>query len=278
MLNAANSILGFRFPRTAVVSAIARRDFLLLRSYRLAFALDTFFGVLELAAYFFISRTFGDVSSASLQGAPSYFAFAAVGLILGAVMYATSAAVASRLREEQLTGTLEALTTQPLSSLELCVGLVSFPFAFASLRASLYLIVASFWMHLDVSHTSWPGVAATLIGAAFALAPVGILAAALVLLVKRGLVVVGILVSTMGLLGGAVFPISVLPDWLEWAGRAMPVRFAFDGVRAALFTGHGWEHDAVALLAFGAALAPIALAAFALAFRHAKKAGTVSEY
>jgi ABC-2 type transport system permease protein len=277
-LNAASGESPFRFPRTAVVRAIAWRDFLVVRSYRLSLASQTVFGVLDLAVYFFISKTLGGVSSASLQGAPSYFAFAAVGIILGAVVDATSVSVASRLREEQLTGTLEAVTTQPLTPLELCAGLVSFPFVFASLRAALYLIVASFWMHLDVSRTSWPGVAATLAAAAFALAPVGIHAGAVDLLVKRGDGGVGGLVYLMAILGGAVFPISVLPDWLEWVGRAMPVRFAFDGVRAALFEGNGWGHDVLALVAFAAALTPVALAAFALALRRAKKAGTVSEY
>jgi ABC-2 type transport system permease protein len=277
-LNAAKGALTLRLPRTAVLRAIARRDFLVVRSYRLSLASQTVFGVLDLVVYFFISETFGGFDSASLQGAPSYFAFAAVGVILGAVVDATSVSVASRLREEQLTGTLEAVTTQPLTPVELCTGLVSFPFLFAALRAGLYLVVASFWMDLDVSHTSWPGVAATLIGAAFALAPIGILAAALVLVVKRGVVLAGALVYAMTILGGALFPISVLPDWLEWLGKAMPVRFAFDGVRDALFTGQGWGPDALALFAFGVALAPVALAAFALALRHAKKAGTVSEY
>jgi ABC-2 type transport system permease protein len=277
-LTAASSASRSRFPSTAVVSAIAWRDFLVVRSYRLSLASETVFGVLDLAVYFFISTTLGGVGSVSLQGAPSYFAFAAVGLILGAVVDATSVSVASRLRQEQQTGTLEALTTQPLTPLELCVGLVSFPFVFASLRAALYLIVASFWMHLDVSHTSWPGVAATLIGAAFALAPIGILAGAVVLLVKRGVVIVGGLVYAMAILGGALFPIAVLPDWLEWLGRVMPVRFAFDGVRAALFTGRDWGDDMLALFAFGAALTPVALAAFALALRRAKKTGTISEY
>ena len=69
-----------------------------------------------------------------------------------------------------MTGTLEALTTQPLTPLALCLGLVCFPFAFASFNAAIFLIVASFWMDLDVSETSWPGVAATLIAAGLALA------------------------------------------------------------------------------------------------------------
>ena len=277
-MTAPTSASSFRFPSTAAVSAIARRDFLVIRSYRLALGLDVFFGVLDLTIYFFISRTFEGATSVPLHGAPSYFAFAAVGLILGAVIDATSVSVSSRLREEQLTGTLEALTTQPLTRLELCVGLVSFPFLFASLRAALYLSLATFWMDLDVSRTSWAGVAAMLVCAAFALAPLGIVAGAVVLVVKRGVLLVGMLVSAMAILGGAVFPIAVLPGWLEWAGRAVPFRFAFDGVRTALFQGHGWEHDALALLAFGVALAPLAFGLFALAFRHAKKAGTLSEY
>ena len=277
-MNAAVSGSSFRFPSRAVVSAIARRDFLVIRSYRLAFGLDVFFGVFDLAIYFFISRTFAGATSASLHGAPSYFAFAAVGLIVGAVIDATSVSVSSRLREEQLTGTLEALTAQPLTRLELSVGLVSFPFVFASLRAALYLLVASFWMDFDVSRTSWPGVAAMLVCAAFAFAPLGIVAGAVVLVVKRGVLLVGMLMSAMAILGGAVFPIAVLPGWLEWAGRAVPFRFAYDGVRAALFQGRDWEVDALALVAFGVALAPIALGLFALAFRQTKNAGTMSEY
>jgi ABC-2 type transport system permease protein len=277
-LNAASSASSLRFPRTAVLRAIGRRDFLVVRSYRLLLASLMLFGALDLAVYFFISETFEGSSSESLQGAPSYFAFAAVGVILGLVVDATSVNVASRLREEQLTGTLEAVTTQPLTPLELCLGLVSFPFLFASLRAGIYLIAAVFLMDLDVSDTSWPGMAAMLAGAAFALAPVGIFAAALVLVFKRGAALAGWLVYAMTILGGALFPISVLPGWLEWAGRVMPVRFAFDGVRAALFTGQGWGDDVLALLAFGAALTPIALVAFALALGRAKKSGTISEY
>jgi ABC-2 type transport system permease protein len=99
-----------------------------------------------------------------------------------------------------------------------------------------------------------------------------------VLVVNRGVLLVGMLMSAMAILGGAVFPIAVLPGWLEWAGRAVPFRFAFNGMRAALFQGRAWEHDALTLLAFGVALAPLALGLFALAFRHAKRAGTVSEY
>src|SRR5205085_1461484 len=122
-----------------VVRALARRDFLTTRSYRLTFVLDVFYGVVELAVYFFISHALGDVGPESLHGAPSYFAFAAVGVIMAALLAAGTASIAANLRQEQLAGTMEVLAAQPMTAPELCVGMVSFPFAYASVRAVLYL-------------------------------------------------------------------------------------------------------------------------------------------
>ncbi|MDX6401097.1 MAG: hypothetical protein QOF27_1703, partial [Gaiellaceae bacterium] len=74
--------LTFRFRplRGQVLKAMVLRDVGVTRSYRLAFVLDVFFGVLNLAMFFFISRTFANVHGADLHGAPSYFAFASVGI------------------------------------------------------------------------------------------------------------------------------------------------------------------------------------------------------
>jgi len=144
--------------RTAI-AALIRRDKLIITSYRLSYVLELFLGIVNLAMYFFISRTFEDLSSSDLGGAPTYFAFAAVGVIMGAVLDATSSSVGYRIREEQVTGTLEAISTAPITPLELCVGLVGFPFFFASARAAFYLLVAAILMDLDVGSTSWIGLA-----------------------------------------------------------------------------------------------------------------------
>ena len=133
-------------------------------------------------------------------------------------------------------------------------------------------------MDLDVSDTSWPGVAATLVAAAFALAPIGILAGAIVLLVKRGVVVVGGLVYAMTILGGSLSDLG--PSRLGSNGSAAPCPFGSHSTAPAppSSRGKGGHMTRLALLAFGAALAPVALAVFALALRRAKKAGTISEY
>lgn len=266
-------------PRGAgAVAAFVRRDFAIARSYRLTFLLDAAYGVLQVAIYYFISETFDGAGAGSLQGAPSYFAFAAVGLILGLVVDAASEGVAYRIREEQLSGSLEALVTQPLSALQLCLGMVGFPFVFAMARAVLYLFVAGVWMDLDLARTSLVGLAVVLVATASAVAALGIVSAAVVLVFKRGEVLAGMVLFGMTMLGGSVFPVSELPGWLEPLGRVVPLRFAFDGARDALFLGEGWAADAAVLLLFSALALPLAIWLFGRALAAARRAGTMAQY
>ena len=172
-MSAAAAPSSFRFPSGAAIAAIAARDYRIKRSYRLAFGLDVAYGGLELVLYYFVSKVVGEVDPASLAGAPNYFAFAAVGLVIGAVLSATTASVANAARQEQLTGTLEVIAAQPVTPLELSVGMVGFPLAFASARAVVYLAVAALFMHLDVSKTSWFGVVVTLAATAVGMVPSG---------------------------------------------------------------------------------------------------------
>jgi ABC-type multidrug transport system permease subunit len=263
---------------SGAIAAFVGRDFAIARSYRLAFMLDACYGLLQVAIYFFISRTFEGATAPSLQGAPSYFAFAAVGLILGLVVDAASEGIAYRIREEQLSGSLEALVTQPVRALELCLGMVGFPFLFAMARAVAYLVIAGVWMDLDLARTSFVGLLVMLVTTSTAVAALGIVSAAVVLVLKRGEILAGMVLFGMTMVGGSVFPIAELPDWLEPLGRIVPLRFAFDGARDALFTGTGWVPDAAVLLLFSAAALPLAVGLFGRALTIARRAGTMAQY
>jgi ABC-2 type transport system permease protein len=265
-------------PRARVISAVVRRDYHVARSYRLAFVLDLLYGVINLVVFFFISETFADASTSELEGAPTYFAFAAVGIALTIVIGAASTGLAARIREEQLTGTLEALVAQPLTTTEVALGLAGFPFLFAIVRAAFYILIAAALLGLDLSNTDWVGFVTVLLASGIALSALGVLFGAVVLIVKRGEVLAGMVTFGMALLSGAFFPVSVLPDWLEPLGAILPTRFAFDGLRAAIFEGAGWGDDALALLAFAVVGFPIAVYAFAQALAHARRAGTLGQY
>ena len=263
---------------STVIGALIRRDRLIVTSYRLSFLLDAFYGIINLALYYFVSKTFAGASSSDLGSAPTYFAFAAVGVIMGAVLEATSSSVGYRIRDEQVTGTLEAISTTPVTSLELCVGIVGFPFLFASARAAFYLVVAAALMNLDVGSTSWIGLVLVFVSTGAAIAPLGILAGAAVLVMKRGHIVSGTLVFLMSVLGGMVFPVSVLPARLEALSALIPLRYAFDGARQALFEGSGWGTDVLVLALFAVVLWPLSVFLFSKAGAWARRAGSLAEY
>jgi ABC-2 type transport system permease protein len=260
------------------LAAIARRDFVLRRSYRLAFGADLVFVVVDLLLYYFISEVVGPVPAANLGGAPTYFAFAVSGIVMSLVLMSATADITNRIREEQLTGTLELLCAQPVRTWQLGYGTASFPLAFALVRAAAYLVIAVVALDLPTDATDWPGVAVMLVAASLAFAPIGVLGAAATVLFKRGGTIAGLIVFAMTFVSGALFPLSLLPDWLQPIGRAMPTRYAFDGLRAALFESGGWETDAVALLAIAVVAVPISVWILAQALAHAKRSGTLAQY
>ncbi len=258
--------------------ALVRRDFNLTRAYPLAFASDILFGVLNMAVFLFVSRTFGDAAPSTLQGAGSYFAFVAVGISITAVIQGTSVGLARRVREEQLTGTLEALVAQPVSATELSLGLAGFPFLFGMLRAAVYLGIAAPFMELDSATADWAGVVVMFLAITGSVASIGVVLGAMVLVSKRSEALVGMVSFALGTLGGALFPVSVLPGVLESLASLMPTKPAFDGVRAALFRGGGWGDDALTLVAFTVVALPIGISLFHGALALTRRRGSLSQY
>jgi ABC-2 type transport system permease protein len=265
-------------PRGRVVLGIIERDFSIARSYRLTFVLDIFFVLVNLAVFFFISRTFLHASTVNLHGAPSYFAFAAVGIALTTVIDTASVGLARRVRDEQLTGTLEVLLAHPLRIAELSFGLAGFPFVFALIRSVVYLFIVALWASLDLSPEKIVGLIVVLAASGVAFSALGILLAAITMVVKRGDTLVGMLVYAMGFISGAFFPISVLPTWIATIGRVMPTRFAFDGLRSAMFHGSGWLDDVGALLLFGLVGIPVSLWLFHRAIEIGRRRGSLGQY
>jgi ABC-2 type transport system permease protein len=96
--------------------------------------------------------------------------------------------------------------------------------------------------------------------------------------VTRGQSISALIIFGMGFLGGAFFPVSVLPDWLEPVASIVPPRYAFDGLRAALYEGHGWWGDLLVLLAFSVVMVPVAVWLFERALHHGRRAGSLAQY
>ena len=67
------------------------------------------------------------------------------------------------------------------------------------------------------------------------------------------------MLGVSGLVGGMMYPVSVLPGPLRFLARLIPVTYSLEGMRAALLAGAGWSQlwpSIAALLLFAAILIP----------------------
>ena len=114
---------------------------------------------------------------------------------------------------------------------------------------------------------------------ALAFGSLGIILGGIILVVKRGEALVGVAMYTLGILGGAFFPISVLPAWLETIANLVPTHFAFHGLRGTRSSsGRDWATDALGSACLRGVGLPLANYLFRRAVDHTRKAGTLDQY
>jgi ABC-type multidrug transport system permease subunit len=262
--------------RGSAIVTLMHGELIESRGHPLSLLLDLVFGIINLVVFFYISRTVRSPSRLALDGAPTYFAFAAVGISLMLVIQSATVVLVTRLRQEQQQGTLEALVTQPVPVPALSIGLAGYSYAFATLRAAGYLAISAVLLGLSAPRASWLGIVVILVLGTVATMAIGILLCAMAIAVRRGDALARVTVFALGFLSGAFFPVGRLPPALRAVARVSPPRVALDGLRAALFRGSGWEANAGWLVLSGAVMLPLAVLAFAGALRWCIRAGTLS--
>jgi hypothetical protein len=107
----------------------------------------------------------------------------------------------------------------------------------------------------------------------------GIISASYTILFKRGNPAKWLVLGISGLVGGMMYPVSVLPGPLRFLARLIPVTYSLEGMRAALLGGAGWRElwpSIVALLLFAAILIPLSFLVFAWALRRTKVTSTLT--
>ena len=78
----------------------------------------------------------------------------------------------------------------------------------------------------------------------------------------------------MLVVSGVYYPVSVLPDWMQWVAKISPATYALRGNREQILNGAGlaWA-DVWPLLVIGVLSIPIGLLVFRAGERYAKKHG-----
>jgi ABC-2 type transport system permease protein len=256
------------------------RDLSIARTYRAVFVMEAIEALFGAAMFYYVARF---VDTPALQQAlpqgGSYFAFSLVGFVFLDYLNAALDTFDRGLEEARDTGTLEHLLVTQTSLPVFVAGSAIYPFAATTLRIVVYVAWAAALFGFPLHAANWATVIVVLLATLLAFSGLGILSSSYLLLFKRGNPAKWFFLGVSSVVGGMLFPVNILPDWLQVVARFNPVTYALEAMRAALLGGASiaslWRPVAVLLLS-ALILLPISMGVFAWALRRTKITGTLT--
>ena len=265
----------------SVLGAFVRRDWAIDLSYRAPFALRAVSLLLTLALFYYLGEVVDNSAFEDQQGIDSgYFGYVAIGLATFTVIQTSLISFSRKLREEQTTGTFEALMTTPASPSAIILSSAVYEIVRATIDGLLILLAAVvlFGLELDTSPDGVAIALVTLVAALGLFASLGVAVAALTVLFKRTTALLGLIMSAIALLSGVYFPIDVLPSWMQTIADVIPFTWTLDLLRAALLGGDVDVARLLGLIASVLVLLPLAIWFFGWTLRRARRTGTLALY
>jgi len=258
------------------------RDYQIETGYKLNFLLKALNSIVPIVFFFFLSKlmvTDGSMGLAAYGG--EYFPFVLIGLAFHRYLQLSLRWFADSVRLVQVTGCLEAMLgsqTRPTTIVLMSsfYGLIS-----TSVHLLLILAVAALGFGLDLSRADFFAAFTVLVFSVLTFIGFGIISATAIIVFKRGDPVT-FLFSVVGVvLGGAYFPIDVMPLWLQKLSWVIPITHSLHALRLTLLEGHSISmvaNSVIVLGIMGAVLFPISLKLFSWAVMKGRKDGTLMQY
>src|SRR6187549_959442 len=191
-------------------------------------------------------------------------------LLVGAVIWAYLGIIFEILTEtvawERWEGTIEYTFMAPLSRPVHLFGMGAFAIFYGVIRAVLLFGVVALFFSLDLAGANFAAALLVLLVASISFIGIGMMTAVLPLIspekgTQLGFVAQGLLL----VVSGVYYPVSVLPEWMQWLAKISPATYALDGIRDAIINGAGvsdlWS-DIWPLLVIGAVSVPLGLWTF----------------
>jgi ABC-2 type transport system permease protein len=261
-------------------AAIFMRDARLALSYPMWFVLQWIGIAASATSLFFVSKVVPPSGLFGFDGKPtSYFEFAIVNVAFLTFQTAALQSFDNAIRDDQVRGTLESTFVTPTSIRTIVLSSALWTFTITVLSVACYLLIGTaFGMRLV--HLDLPGAAVLILLTIASTVPIGILSAAGVMVFKQGAPVQFLFTLAASLLAGVLFPVSVLPGWLQPLSWLLPTTHALHGIRGALH-GANWPQltpDIIWLAILSLLLLPFSLWVFRCAVARAKWDGTLAQY
>jgi ABC-2 type transport system permease protein len=202
-------------------------------------------------------------------------------LLIGAVVWAYLGIIFEILTEtvawERWEGTIEYTFMAPLARPVHLFGMGLFAIAYGIVRAVLLFAVVAAFFDLEMPTADFLAALVILGIASISFVGIGMMTAVLPLISPEKGTQLGFIAQGMLLVvSGVYYPVSVLPEWMQWLSTISPATYALDGIRDAILNGDGlnamWD-EIWPLLVIGAVSIPLGLEVFRRGERYAKRHG-----
>lgn len=264
------------------ILAFIKRDFSITASYRLSFFFQ-FFGIFfSVVTFYFIAKLFGGAATPYLDSyGGDYFSFVLIGIAFSDYLGVGLSSFAGTIREGQMLGTLEAMLVTPTRVHTIVLFSSVWQFLLTSIRVLVYILLGVFFFGVDMTRPNIPAALLILILTILAFSSLGIISASFIMIFKRGNPLNWLIGSFSTLFGGVLFPITILPDWLQKISHLLPITYSLRAMRHALLQSYSFQalsFDILMLALFSVVLLPLSIYAFKVGVRKAKKDGSLTHY
>jgi ABC-2 type transport system permease protein len=261
--------------------ALLRATWLSATSYRLATILSFVSLLASVVPVYFIAKAVEPLAQESIRlEGTDYFGFVVIGIAATYILLAATSVLPSVLAGSIGSGTFEAMLVTRTSLPVLLLGLSAYPLLSSLLNAAL-VVGGAMVLGVRLELTMVPAVA--VIGALLmaAYGAIGLVSAALILVFRTSGPLVTAVVAGSSLLGGVYYSTTAIPGWLQSLSAFVPLTYALRATRRLLLAGAPLREvagDVTVLALLAVAGLAIGATAFNFAMRHARRAGTLSQY
>ena len=200
-------------------------------------------------------------------------------LLIGAVVWAYLGIIFEFITEtvawERWEGTIEYTFMAPLSRAMHLGGSGVFAVLYGLVRASLLFVVVAMFFGLSMPDANFAAALAILLIASVSFFGIGMMTAVLPLISPEKGAQLGFVAQGMLLVvSGVYYPVSVLPEWMQWVSKISPATYALRGIRGSILEGQGllWA-NVWPLLVIGVVSIPLGLRVFKRGEIYAKRHG-----
>src|SRR5439155_19110403 len=186
----------------------------------------------------YIGASAGAITGVKNINVNSFILYLLIGTSVWSYLSVTFDGVTDIINMERWEGTIEYTFMAPISRFTHLIGSCWYAVVHGLLFTFIQLVIVGAFFHLDLSHANYLTAVFMLLVGSVSFIGFGIGASILPLLyTEKGMQMSFIVRAVILLISGVYYPVSVMPQWMQFLASLSPGTYVIQGIRAAVIDG-----------------------------------------